>query len=99
LKNPILHINKNFESRIRLGIMSVLLVNEHADFNDLKAYLEVTDGNLASHLRSLEALEYILVKKQFMGRKPRTTYFITPVGREAFTQHISALEQLINTAT
>jgi len=99
LKNPILHINKNFESRIRLGIMSVLLVNEHADFNDLKAYLEVTDGNLASHLRSLEALDYILVKKQFMGRKPRTTYFITPAGREAFTQHISALELLINKAT
>lgn len=64
-------INKAFESKVRLGIMSVLMVNDEIDFNSLKELLGVTDGNLASHTRALESLEYIVVKKQFVGRKPR----------------------------
>lgn len=95
MKNPISHINKDFESRIRLGIMSVLMVNEQADFNDLKDYLSATDGNLASHLKVLEGLDYLSVKKQFVGRKPRTSYAITEQGRKAFRDHLSALEALI----
>jgi len=75
--------------------MSVLSVNEHADFNELKDYLDATDGNLASHLKVLEGLDYISVKKQFMGRKPKTTYTITNTGRKAFRDHLSALEDLI----
>lgn len=95
MKNPIGGINKLFESRIRLGVMSVLLVNEWADFNTLKEYLEVTDGNLASHLKALESNNFIEVKKQFVGRKPNTTYRCTGPGKTAFRNHLSALENLI----
>lgn len=90
------NLNKTFESRIRLGIMSVLSVNENVDFNSLKNLLNVTDGNLASHISALEKGEYIIVRKEFVGKKPRTTYRITDVGRIAFAQHLSFLEELIN---
>lgn len=90
-------INKAFESRVRLGIMSVLMVNDEVDFNSLKELLGVTDGNLASHLRALEDLEYISVKKQFVGRKPRTTYTRTKNGEEAFKGHLQALESFLKT--
>ena len=79
--------------------MSVLIVNEQAGFNELKDYLDATDGNLASHLRVLESLNYISVKKQFKGRKPNTTYTITPEGRMAFRDHLSALEKLISSTS
>lgn len=92
----ILGLNKIFDSRIRLGIMSVLMVNETIDFNGLKDFLDVTDGNLASHLKALEKENVIEVKKQFIGRKPNTTYSITNKGRDLFQQHINALEKLIN---
>ena len=87
--------NKAFESRIRLGVMSVLMVNESADFSTLKSLLEVTDGNLASHLKALEENEYVEVSKQFIGRKPNTTYKVTPFGRKAFEEHLKALETLL----
>jgi DNA-binding PadR family transcriptional regulator len=89
-------INKAFENRIRLGIMSVLMVNEYIDFVSLKSLLDLTDGNLASHTRSLEELAYIRSHKQFLGRKPNTTYSITDKGREDFILHINALELLLN---
>ncbi len=88
-------LNKNFESRIRLGIMSALMVNESLDFNTLKELLKVTDGNLASHTKALEKNEYITVNKQFIGKKPNTTYSVTPLGIKEFTGHINALEKLI----
>jgi DNA-binding HxlR family transcriptional regulator len=88
-------LNKAFESRVRLGIMSILMVNETIDFNTMKELLEVTDGNLSSHLKALEISEYIESKKQFIGRKPNTKYSITPLGSKAFKEHISALEKLI----
>lgn len=89
------NINKLFDHRIRLGIMSILMVNETVDFNRLKELLEVTDGNLASHLKSLEKESYILVEKQFIGRKPNTKYSATKLGKVAFKKHIAALEALI----
>ena len=95
MANLISHLNKAFESRIRLGIMSALVVNESLDFNSLKQLLDVTDGNLASHLKALEKEEYILVQKQFIGRKPNTTYEATAIGRQAFNEHLKALENLI----
>jgi len=91
----ITNINKVFDHRIRLGIMSVLVVNENADFKTLKELLGATDGNLASHTKALEKAEYILVEKQFIGRKPNTTYTATKLGQSAFKKHINALEQLI----
>jgi DNA-binding MarR family transcriptional regulator len=95
MKNPIEHINKAFENRIRLGIMSVLMVNETSDFNSLKEMLQVTDGNLASHIIALEKSEYINVHKQFVGRKPQTSYTATTSGRKAFLEHLDAIENLI----
>lgn len=89
------HINKAFESKARLGIMAVLMVNEDADFNTLKELLSLTDGNLASHTRALEELGYIICNKSFVGRKPRTAFQATTQGREAFKVHIEALEQFL----
>jgi len=89
------NINKLFDHRIRLGIMSVLMVNEYADFKTLKELLGATDGNLASHTKALENAEYILVEKQFIGRKPNTRYSATKLGKAEFKKHIEALEKLI----
>jgi DNA-binding MarR family transcriptional regulator len=95
MANIIANLNKAFESRIRLGIMSVLMVNESADFSTIKDLLELTDGNLASHIKALEALNYIESTKQFIGRKPNTKYTITDLGRQSFQEHLDALENLI----
>ena len=95
MPNIISNLNKAFESRIRLGIMSVLMVNDGVDFNTMKELLELTDGNLASHAKALEGLNYIQSSKQFIGRKPNTQYSITDEGRIAFQDHLNALEQLI----
>jgi DNA-binding HxlR family transcriptional regulator len=95
MKHLISGLNKVFESRIRLGIMSVLMVNDSFDFNSLKESLGVTDGNLASHLKALEDNGLIEVKKQFIGRKPNTSYTITEKGMDLFKQHLNALEDLI----
>ncbi len=87
--------HKAFESRIRLGIMSVLSVNEVLDFNALKELLETTDGNLASHLKALEKENFVAVEKTFVGRKPNTRYYVTKSGKKAFAAHLDALESLI----
>ncbi len=75
--------------------MSILMVNESADFNTLKELLGVTDGNLASHAKSLESEKYIVIEKQFIGKKTNTSYIATQTGRKAFSEHIEALEKLI----
>ncbi len=95
MKNIIQNINKAFDHRIRLGIMSVLMVNDSADFNNLKELLGVTDGNLASHTKALELEDYIVIEKQFIGKKPNTRYIATSKGKEAFQLHILALEKLV----
>ncbi|WP_029904214.1 transcriptional regulator [Prevotella sp. 10(H)] len=96
MKDIISGLNKVFDSRVRLGIMSVLMVNDSVDFNTMKELLDVTDGNLASHLKALEKEEVIEVKKQFIGRKPNTSYQVSELGRRLFKEHIDALEKLIN---
>ncbi|WP_143961272.1 winged helix-turn-helix domain-containing protein [Litoribacter populi] len=95
MKTIINDLHKAFESRVRLGIMSALAVNDTLDFTALKEYLDVTDGNLASHMKALEKEEYVGMKKSFVGRKPNTMYFITKAGRLAFEEHLNALEALI----
>jgi len=95
VKNIIRQLDKAFDNKIRLGVMSVLVVAPLASFNDLKEALEITDGNLASHLKSLESAGYIQVHKKFSGRKPNTTYEITPLGKNAFELHLKALEEII----
>lgn len=95
MKNLIGDLNKAFESRVRLGIMSILMVNDFVEFAALKEQLQITDGNLASHVAALEKLDYICTRKQFIGRKPNTSYAATPAGRKAFGEHLDALERLI----
>ena len=95
MKNSFQNLNKAFDNKVRLGIMSVLSVNSRASFNQLKELLEVTDGNLASHLKSLEKEGYIAVIKSFNNRKPNTSYEVTPSGTEAFESHLKALEEIL----
>ncbi|OIN58586.1 winged helix-turn-helix domain-containing protein [Arsenicibacter rosenii] len=95
MKDLLAQFNKAFESKARLSIMSVLLVNESLSFNALKELLQLTDGNLATHLRALEEAGYLLISKQFVGRKPNTTYTATEAGRQAFADHLNSLESFI----
>ena len=88
-------LNKAFESRVRLGLMSILSVNNWVSYKEIKDLLEVTDGNLASHVQSLEKIKYLEIKKQFIGKKPLTTYKVTKMGKEAFEKHIEGLEKLL----
>lgn len=90
-------LNKAFESRIRLGIMSILMVNDQVDFTMLKDLLDITDGNMASHISGLEKLGYLKVTKQFIGKKPNTSYAATESGKAAFSEHVKALEKLLQT--
>jgi DNA-binding MarR family transcriptional regulator len=89
--------HKAFDSRIRLVLVSILAVNDRIDFNSLKEYLDITDGNLASHLKALEKEEFISVEKSFIGKKPNTKYSLTKEGKKAFADHLNALEKLIET--
>ena len=95
MKNYITALNKAFESRVRLGIMSVLMVQDMVDFGTLKEQLQLTDGNIASHIAALEKLNYIEITKQFIGKKPNTSYAVTKEGKKAFNTHLNALEKLI----
>ena len=95
MKKLLVNFNKAFESRVRLGIMSVLMVNESADFSSLKELLNLSDGNLASHIKALEEVSYIVVNKQFINRKPNTTYSASREGKKAFNAHLKELENLI----
>jgi len=95
MKEIISNLNKLFENRIRLGIMSILMVNEWVKYNQLKDLLKVTDGNLASHLKALEKNNLIKVRKQFIDRKPNTQYTATEKGKKAFQEHLNYMEKLI----
>jgi DNA-binding MarR family transcriptional regulator len=98
MKNPIEHLNKSFDNRIRLGIMSTLMVNDEVSFNELKELLNITDGNLASHLKGLEESGFIRVQKGFIGRKTNTTYAASKAGEKAFKAHLAALEEMIRSS-
>jgi len=91
----ILDLNKAFDNKIRLGIMSALAVNDEINFNSLKEILQVTDGNLASHLKTLEECGYITIRKSFIGRKTNTAYSATEEGIKAFREHLNILEDMI----
>lgn len=95
MKQLFTKIKKEFDNRVRLGVMSILVVNDWVEFKTLKEMLGLSDGNLASHIKTLEKHEYIKIQKQFVGRKPQTTYAVTDLGRKAFTEHLDALEEII----
>ena len=95
MKKIISNLNKAFDNKVRLGIMSMLMVNDWVEFKTLKEMLELTDGRLASHIKSLEDNEFIEVRKMFVGKKPQTSYSATVIGRKAFNDHLDALEDLL----
>ncbi len=95
MKSIITKLNQAFDHRVRLGIMSVLVVSDWVEFTYLKETLGLTDGRLASHIKALEKAEYLEVRKRFIGRKPNTTYRVTGQGRKAFQDHLDALEALL----
>ena len=95
MKPHLIHtLNKAVDHRVRLGVMAVLMATETVSFTDLKDILGLTDGNLASHVAALEKAEYVAVSKQFVGKKPNTTYAATAAGRAAFEAHLTTLSQL-----
>lgn len=89
------HFHKAFENKARLGIMSILMVRDYATFGELKELLDMTDGNLATHLKAIEKEGFLSVNKEFVDRKPQTSYATTKSGRTAFEAHLKALEELI----
>ena len=95
MKISIEKLHKAFDHRVRLGVMSMLMVNEEIDFTSLRDMLQVTDGALAIHLRALEDEGYVDVEKGYAGRRPRTTYRVTAAGRKAFTEHLAELERIV----
>ncbi len=95
MKKIIRNLNKAFDNKVRLGIMSLLMVNDWVEFKTLKEMLELTDGRLASHIKSLEEHGFIKIRKIFVGKKPQTSYATTPKGRKAFNDHLDALEALL----
>ena len=95
MKHIITKLNKTFDNKVRMGIMSILIVNTWVDFKTLKKMLEPTDGRLASNIKGLEGEGFIEVRKQFIGKKPNTSYAVTATGRKAFNDHLDALEQLL----
>ena len=95
-KGLITNLDKIFNHKVRLGIMSLLMLNEWVDFNTMKANLDnINDGTLASHIKGLEKVAYLEIRKQFIGKKPNTSYRATKVGRKAFNDHLDGLEQLL----
>ncbi|MBL4705893.1 MAG: transcriptional regulator [Flavobacteriales bacterium] len=92
-------LNKAFDSRVRLGVMSILLVNEWVKYGELKERLSLTDGNLASHISALDKLKYVEIHKEFVGKRPQTTYRVTKAGRMAFEEHLDGLESLLRGGT
>ena len=95
MKNPFENLDKVLEHRARLQIMSALVTIDSFDFKSLKELLDVTDGNLASHMKALEKEKYIAVTKSFVDRKPNTKYKVTEKGRNAFKKHLDALEAVV----
>lgn len=96
MKNHFQDLDKAFENKVRLAVMSILMVEDQVSFNELKSTLKVTDGNLASHIKALEKLGYLSVLKSFVGRKPHTVYTANKIGVKAFKKHLAALEQILN---
>lgn len=95
MKNPFDNLDKVLEHKVRLQIMSVLVVNESFDFTSIKELLNLSDGSLATHIKALEREKYISVMKTFIDRKPNTKYKATERGRGAFKRHLDAMEELI----
>ncbi len=91
------HLEKVFQVPARLKIMSMLLTNKKAVFRELIETLELTRGNLSMHMKMLEECKYITIKKEFVKNRPKTTYFISSLGKKEFKLYIQMLESIIST--
>jgi DNA-binding HxlR family transcriptional regulator len=104
VKDLLQQLNKVFDSRVRLGIMSLLMVNDWLSYKELKKALStkeepITDGNLASHLKKLREAKYVEDRKRFVGRKPQTDYSATKKGKKAFQAHLEGFARMIEQMT
>ena len=95
MKHLLRHLDKHLESRVRLAVMAMLVVADWVDFTTFKTELELSDGNLASHLRKLEGEGYVELRKGFVGRKTQTSYRATDLGRARFAKHVEALAAMV----
>jgi DNA-binding HxlR family transcriptional regulator len=96
LREPVpADLDRLIHERVRLGIVSALAVNRSLTFNELKAMLKTTDGNLSVHARRLEEADYIVCTKSFAGRLPKTEYRLTAAGRKALERYLNHMEALI----
>ena len=98
MKSLLENFDRLLDNRVRLGIMALLVIHEEVDFTTLKESLKLTDGNLATHIAVLEKEKYLKVRKEFVGKRPQTTYTATAAGRHAFEGHVDALERFIKTS-
>ena len=89
-------LDRLIHERVRLGIVSALAVNDALTFNELKALLRTSDGNLSVHARKLEKAQYITCTKSFEGRIPKTRYRLSPAGRQALERYLDHMEALIH---
>jgi len=95
VKHALPNLDRIIHERMRLGILSVLAVNDTLTFNELKKLLQTTDGNLSVHARRLEEANYLECTKSFEGRMPKTEYRLTAAGRKAFERYLDHMEALI----
>ena len=92
---PFLQLDRVIHEKGRLAIMSLLAASPQLSFTEMRDTLNMTDGNVTAHLRTLHEAGYIAVTKAFQGGRPLTTYTLTPAGRKAFTTYINLLEQIV----
>ncbi|MBV9786768.1 MAG: transcriptional regulator [Chloroflexi bacterium] len=99
LQETLEQLDEVIHQKVRLGVMSTLVAGGEADFRQLKETLSLTDGNLSIHLTKLEEAGYISVRKEFVRKKPHTSYSPTERGRAAFQSYLAALERIVKAAT
>jgi DNA-binding MarR family transcriptional regulator len=95
---PFLNLDRVIHEKGRLGIMSLLAASPELSFTDMRNTLEMTDGNLTTHIRTLQEAGYVAVSKTFEKKRPLTTCSLTPAGRKAFATYVNVLEQIVNQA-
>jgi DNA-binding MarR family transcriptional regulator len=95
---PFLQLDRVIHERGRLAIMSMLAASPELSFTELRNTLEMTDGNLTTHMRTLQEAGYVSIAKSYRNRRPLTTVSLTAAGRQAFAQYVALLEQIVKQA-
>jgi DNA-binding MarR family transcriptional regulator len=95
---PFLQLDRIIHERGRLAIMSMLAASQELSFTELRDTLEMTDGNLTTHMRTLQEAGYVSIAKSYRNRRPLTTVSLTAAGRQAFANYVALLEQIVTQA-